>query len=100
LAKQLRPLDLQLSLSYSSAHEFCDNRALILIAKSLVELRLYLIGDTEINGGHEPSPLLKSSTMEIYALLELGQYRFLPIFARFRVLRQFDRPNGSFTDAT
>ena len=40
----------------STAHEFRDNRTLILITESLVEFGLYVIGDTEINGGHESPP--------------------------------------------
>jgi hypothetical protein len=83
LTEQLLPLDLELPLPYRAPHEFCDNRTLILISEGLVKGRLYVIGNTKINGGHGPSPLLKLSTMKLYASLKYGQSRFQGAFAQF-----------------
>jgi hypothetical protein len=77
LAKQLFPLDLELTLPYRAPHEFRNNRTLILIAKGLVKCRFNVIGNTKINGGQgRLSPLLKLSTIKLYPSLEYGQSQF------------------------
>jgi hypothetical protein len=83
LTEQFFPLDLQLPLPYRAPHEFRDNRTLILITEGLVKCRLNVIGNTKVNGGHGQSPLLKSSTIKLYASLKYGQSRFHWIFAQF-----------------
>jgi hypothetical protein len=96
LAEQLFPLDLELALPYRAPHEFRDNRTLILITEGLVKCRLNVIGNTKVNGGHGPPPLLKISTMKLYASLRCGQSRFRWIFAQFSSGRHFGRMERKF----
>jgi hypothetical protein len=82
LAKQLFPLDLELTFPYRAPHEFRNNRTLVLIAKGLVKCCFNVIWNTKINGGHGcPSPLLKLSTIKLYPSLEYGQSRFQWLFS-------------------
>jgi hypothetical protein len=94
LTEQLFPLDLELPLPYRAPHEFRDNRTLILITEGLVKCRLNVVGNTKVNGGHGLSPLLKFSTIKLYASISDGQSRSQWIFVQYLSSGpHFGRPN-------
>jgi hypothetical protein len=86
LAEQFFAPYLELPLPDRAPHQLGDYRALILITECLIKCRLNFVRNTEINRGHSPSPLLKTSTMKLYASRIYRQCQFQRNFAQFSLV--------------